>query len=104
MTEAPLPKHYTCHYCDLTHKRVEAGGMWFCPNPACVGPGAAYWRSQHLKSYRDKGDQYTVDPKEMYHRGLEEALKLDETEPAIAAAIRRSSHYWLRQANEQELV
>lgn len=36
--------HQTCHYCELTHPHVEAGGVYHCPNPLCPGCGAAYWR------------------------------------------------------------
>ena len=58
-----LENHYKCYYCWLSHKKVEAGGIWGCPNKACTGPGNAYFRSQ-LKSYETSGDGHTVDIEE----------------------------------------
>ena len=36
----------TCFYCDLNDPKVEAGGLWHCPNRFCQGPGAFYARTQ----------------------------------------------------------
>lgn len=89
-----LASHYTCHYCQLTHRKVEAGGMWHCPNVLCTGPGAGYWRST-LLSYREvKGGRHTVDHEEARVRGLAHAYTIAATEPGIAAAIRASAKQW----------
>lgn len=99
----PSSSHLTCHYCNLTHKKVEAGGIRHCPNVLCRGPGAGYWRSK-LKSYKDHGQYYSVYPSEAYERGMEVAAALDESEPEIAEAIRRSSVRWLQEANKMALT
>jgi len=36
---------YVCFACGLKDKRVEAGGLWFCPNPYCLGCGAFLLRT-----------------------------------------------------------
>jgi hypothetical protein len=36
----------TCFYCGLNDPKVEAGGLWHCPNRFCQGPGAFYARTQ----------------------------------------------------------
>lgn len=87
--------HTICYYCQLHDPRVEAGGLWHCPNPACPGPGAQYWRSQNLESYRDLGgnDGYTVDAGEMIAKART-ILDSGCCEPAIATAIRRVMPRW----------
>jgi hypothetical protein len=89
-----LASHFTCYYCRLEHKKVEAGGIHYCPNPLCTGPGASYVRSK-LKSYRDVGnDRHTVDHAEMIAYGLERAAELDATDAPLAAHIRASVPKW----------
>jgi len=60
MTTAPLTirhveivhnHHQQCCYCHLEDKMVEAGGVFFCPNPLCMGPGGAWFR-HGLDSFR----------------------------------------------------
>lgn len=61
---ATLPAHYTCHFCKLSHRAVEAGGIFHCPNPLCTGSGAAWFRSR-LESYREDGSyKHTIDSNE----------------------------------------
>lgn len=36
----------TCYYCGHHSPRVEAGGIWHCPNLFCLGPGAFYSRTK----------------------------------------------------------
>lgn len=56
-----LEDHYTCFYCNLAHKQVEAGGMWACPNVTCTGPGAHSHRAKMI-SYKENDDgTHTVD-------------------------------------------
>lgn len=63
--------HETCRGCGLTDPRVEAGGLWYCPNVLCRGVGAQGWRSQHLTSYRESPTGYTVDPVELITKARE---------------------------------
>lgn len=87
--------HNICIYCKLQHSRVEAGGLWFCPNVLCPGPGATYWRSQ-LKSYRDNEDgTYSVDSREVLDKAR--ALTYDEPDAAIKEAIISSMDKWAAQ-------
>ena len=39
-----------CCYCKLEEKSVEAGGIFYCPNPLCSGPGG-HWFRRTLDSY-----------------------------------------------------
>lgn len=50
----------TCHYCGLQHERVEAGGVYYCPNRLCTGPGAWSHRKD-LPSYKEDDQGYTID-------------------------------------------
>jgi hypothetical protein len=97
-----LSSHNTCHYCELPHRLVEAGGLWYCPNVLCRGPGASSLRTQ-LKSYRDHGNGYSVDPRELYTWGVRKAGELEQADPVLAEYILKSSVYWLKLANEEEL-
>lgn len=65
----PLQKHQTCHYCGLSHYKVEAGGIYHCPNRLCPGCGAATTREKmKLKSFKNVEDgRYTLDPEELIH-------------------------------------
>jgi hypothetical protein len=69
--------HLTCYYCGLSNEKVEAAGIWHCPNPRCTGPGGAWFRSR-LSSFTEvEAGRHTVDP--------------DEWEVA-AAAYEKSEH------------
>lgn len=57
---------YICFYCQLEHHDVEAGGVHYCPNRLCTGPGQATARMVHLKSFKNHADWgYTFDAKEL---------------------------------------
>lgn len=58
-----LEDHHCCYYCGLAHHRVEAGGMWHCPNIACHGPGNSYFRGK-LPSTRNEDNHQIVDDAE----------------------------------------
>ena len=52
---------YDCFYCGCHDETVEAGGIFYCPNPHCTGCGVA-WFCGKLKSYKPNGNNgYTVD-------------------------------------------
>jgi ribosomal protein L37AE/L43A len=83
-----LADHYTCYYCKLGHKKVEAGGVWHCPNVACSGPGAHYHRRK-LLSYKETGDgKHTVDWGE-WKMMAEEFLK-ENKDPLLVDAVKAS--------------
>lgn len=74
-------KHYICHYCKLDNPKVEASGVWYCPNGICPGPGAAWFRAK-LKSYKENGGsngEHTIDEKEL-HKAWEQYLGKKEFE------------------------
>lgn len=59
---------YDCFYCGLQDGKVECGGIYYCPNGLCGGPGSA-WFNSTLKSYKDLSREgthgrYTVDSQE----------------------------------------
>lgn len=84
---------YTCWYCGLHHTKVEASGVWYCPNPLCTGPGGAWFRTT-LKSFKDEGQQHSVDPVEW----LEQGLAVPVEDPVIEAGRQASRldfrHTW----------
>ena len=43
---------YTCYYCGYHDDKVEAGGLYHCPNKFCQGPGN-YWQ-RTVNGYQDK--------------------------------------------------
>lgn len=70
-------KKSECFYCKIDHERVEAEGIYYCPNPLCRGPGAAWFR-RTLESYHEILDgRHTVDEKEL----KEKASKYLEENP-----------------------
>jgi len=88
-----LDDHYTCYFCKLEHKNVEAGGMWACPNLACSGPGGHYHR-RDLKSYKETNDgHHTIQILEYLDWIVENGKKI--TDPAIKLAIGKSVRKWL---------
>lgn len=85
---------HECHYCQLTHKEVEAGGLYYCPNPACLGPGAAPWRRM-LPSYREIGhDRHTAASADI--RGFAMAYASSITDDAALAVHIATSAALLR--------
>lgn len=84
----------TCCYCKLQHVRVEDGGVSFCPNVLCTGPGGHRHR-RGLASYAEErypllGD-HTVDEEEWRQAGLAAAETLAATDPALATRIRQDA-------------
>jgi hypothetical protein len=80
-----LADHYTCYYCRLAHKNVEAGGMWGCPNITCTGPGNSYYRSK-LKSFREEGSKHSVDTQEWLEKVREDNKSV--TDPDLIEAVK----------------
>jgi len=58
-----MKSHKKCISCGLEDNKVEAGGIWHCPNPRCTVSGAAWFRSK-LKSFKEIGNRHTVDENE----------------------------------------
>ena len=86
-----LPDHYTCYYCKLADEKVEAGGIWYCPNFTCSGPGAHTHRRK-LSSYKENEDgTHTVDDEEWISEAenLLETMKEIPLKEAIKAGIKR---------------
>lgn len=55
---------YHCRGCLLYDNKVEAGGIYYCPNPHCPSAGGAWFRRK-LKSYKENPDgTHSVDEKE----------------------------------------
>jgi hypothetical protein len=79
----------TCHYCGLVDDRVEAGGVYYCPNPLCTGCGAAPHRRK-LKSYADDpGDRkHSIDVEELYATYWPEMAARPADDPMRQAAER----------------
>lgn len=72
-----------CCYCGLIHKDVEAGGVYYCPNVLCDGPGSFAFRSG-LKSFRDLSEGrypglggYTVDEDEYVKEAVKFAKNME---------------------------
>lgn len=83
----------TCFYCGLEHPRVEAGGLYFCPNTMCPGPGGHSHRAK-LASYKEESwpkSGHTVDEEEWRRAGLAHADTLDATDPELATRIRQDA-------------
>jgi len=81
------PRIYVCYYCGLNHPDVEAGGVFCCPNPCCLGPGQAHGRSK-LESYREvAGGRHTVDLDELFDVGLRKAIQCGNSAIATQAFI-----------------
>jgi ribosomal protein L37AE/L43A len=54
-----------CFYCGWDSEKVEAQGIWYCPNSKCSGSGAAWFR-RGLKSYKEVKNCHTVNRTEYF--------------------------------------
>lgn len=63
--------HQQCCYCHLEDKFVEAGGVFYCPNPLCAGPGGAWFRLGLYSFKTEDNDRHSVDPNEWESKGNE---------------------------------
>ena len=92
--EKNLADHYTCHYCKLAHRKVEAGGMWFCPNVSCAGPGNHGARKQLVSYHENANGSHSVDNQD-WKKFCEAYLLENEVDvyirEAVEAGIKRLS-------------
>lgn len=94
---SPFPASRTCYYCLLEDERVEAGGVYYCPNVLCTGPGPLGFRSR-LKSFANIDDStYTLDTNELVAAARVHAESLPAEDHALAAHILASIPQWLKQ-------
>ncbi len=65
-----MTKH-TCFSCGYEHEKVEAQGMWHCPNALCMGVGGVWFR-YNLNSYKEisSSNEHTVDEDEWLAKGI----------------------------------
>jgi len=70
---------YTCFYCGFKRDDVEAGGIWYCPNMLCSGPGSGGFRST-LKSYKEDKTGHTVDERDWIGAAFIKLYELDDPE------------------------
>ena len=64
-----IKKSNKCFSCELDHPKVEASGIWYCPNALCMGTGGAWFRAK-LDSYRETENYtHTVDECEWLTKG-----------------------------------
>jgi len=58
-----------CYYCHTKNQNIEGEGVWYCSNPLCTGPGAAWFR-RTLDSYTENEDgTHSVDAAELQEKG-----------------------------------
>ena len=61
----------TCFSCGILHPKVEAQGIWYCPNALCCGCGGGWFRKK-LISYKENSDNtHCVDENEWLIKGIE---------------------------------
>lgn len=83
-----LPSHCLCYSCGLSHPKVEAGGLWYCPNPGCRN---AHWFTAKLPSRRDDGPMsYTVDMEEWLEATRHYMLTPPEWDTGLRDALQTS--------------
>lgn len=86
-----------CHYCGLVHPLVEAGGVHYCPNRLCTGPGSWSHRKD-LKSFKDVEGGYTVDAQEV----LDSVRANTNPDPIIWVAECKAVAKWLRRGIDEQ--
>lgn len=91
----------TCNFCGLTHRSVEMNGISHCPNRACTGSGAAWFR-RTLKSYKEKSDgTHTVDPEELKKVILENPWEILSN--ILEDVEKRSLENWKKEPEKPKL-
>lgn len=102
--------HYRCHYCGVVHQDVEAGGIYHCPNPFCLGPGNGYFRST-LNSYKevDNGKHVVEDTDEWFEAAFAKVMLKDDSklrDDCLRAAVKSEVHsekmgQWIASLNKE---
>jgi ribosomal protein L37AE/L43A len=90
--------HLTCYYCALRDDRVEAGGIWHCPNVLCTGPGAAHFRALRASFVEHSDGRHSVDEAEMVAAARAHVDALPYRDRALAEHILASIPRWERAA------
>lgn len=58
--EAGVEVHQVCGACGTASELVEAGGLWYCPNPRCQGcAGGAIRHILNCKDCKSREDAST---------------------------------------------
>jgi len=79
-----------CCSCGLHHRLVEGGGLWYCPNPLCSGPGGD-WARRQVPSYEPHPDgTYSVETGDWHRWGLAYVVAHPELGERVAAAVART--------------
>lgn len=84
-----VPPINVCGSCKLNHKKVDFGGISYCPNPLCFGCGNGNFRSK-LDSYEEddrEPNMHTVNDVEWLFKGLQAAYETKD-EAIIAVALK----------------
>jgi hypothetical protein len=67
-----------CIGCGLKSDKVEAAGIYYCPNPLCRASGGAWFRRK-LTSYQEiSPENHSVDLEEWLFKGWEEVQKTSD--------------------------
>lgn len=53
MTKTTERDVYKCISCGLVDESVEAGGIYYCPNPFCTVSGSTNWKIKNLDIKQD---------------------------------------------------
>jgi len=93
-------KHKTCCSCGYTGPNVEAGGIYYCPNPACTVCGASWFR-RDFDSYEESAFAHTVDDEEWLQKATEYLETCPDTELAILGDLCLAS--WVQEEKGKEL-
>ena len=80
-----LEEIYVCHYCGLSHLKVEAGGVWHCPNITCSGPGNCYFASKLKSAKKISSGGIEIDVLELLE--VAKARSLEEKDFDIVKAL-----------------
>jgi hypothetical protein len=65
-----------CFSCGLVDSKIEAGGIYHCPNPFCHGCGATCWKTQNLTVSKTKDGIEITDMKEWLDKATAEINKM----------------------------
>jgi len=91
--ESGLHPWQVCCFCRLAHAEVADSGINWCPNAACTGTGASWFRYKLDSYFADAVSyRYTIDVDE-YVEKLRAWLE-GELDPAVRAAAEKSLPEW----------